>query len=60
MSAERRSEQVHDKARECRSLRWDKSTWHKYEPVDPDHGHRGDYVERCAKCGHERTVEVER
>lgn len=40
---------------ECRSLRWDKSTWHTYEPIDGKTCHFRDYVERCTKCGKERT-----
>ena len=45
----------------CRSLLSDRSTWHKYEfarPVDRTKPY-SDYVERCVKCGHERTIEVE-
>lgn len=54
-----RSERTVTPQQECPSLRWDKSTWHRYKPVDGKTTHIGSYVERCVRCGKERVIEVE-
>jgi len=45
-------------APKCTSLRWDRSTWHQYEPRNRPFGVRGTFTQRCVKCGAERTIEV--